>query len=315
MALTLLESTKLNPGAVIRNSIIEEFARSSDVLRVLPFQTIPGNSLSYSRESVLPSVGARGVNEGYTESTGVKSPQSEALKIYGGDLDVDSFILSTSGIGQRVVEETMKIKALAHYWTKSFIKGDSSSNPRNFDGLQIRLDGSQLFDAGSTSGGDPLSLAALDELIDSVDMPSHLIMNRTMRRRLAAASRDVSVGGQINYSVDEFGAKITSYAGLPILIADYDETGTQIMPFTEENPGGGTPASTSIYCVSIGDGRLQGIQGYNYDGSEGMTVRDLGELNEKPVWRTRIDWFTAFVIYQSRAAARLRGITNAAIIA
>jgi len=223
--------------------------------------------------------------------------------------------LSTSGIGQRVVEETMKIKALAHYWTKSFIKGDSSSNPRNFDGLQIRLDGSQLFDAGSTSGGDPLSLAALDELIDSVDMPSHLIMNRTMRRRLAAASRDVSVGGQINYSVDEFGAKITSYAGLPILIADYDETGTQIMPFTEENPGGGTPASTSIYCVSIGDGRLQGIQGYNYDGSEGMTVRDLGELNEKPVWRTRIDWFTAFVIYQSRAAARLRGITNAAIIA
>lgn len=315
MALTLLESTKLNPGAVIRNSIIEEFARSSDVLRVLPFQTIPGNSLSYSRESVLPSVGARGVNEGYTESTGVKSPQSEALKIYGGDLDVDSFILSTAGIGQRVVEETMKIKALAHYWTKSFIKGDSSSNPRNFDGLQIRLDGSQLFDAGSTSGGDPLSLAALDELIDSVDMPSHLIMNRTMRRRLAAASRDVSVGGQINYSVDEFGAKITSYAGLPILIADYDETGTQIMPFTEENPGGGTPASTSIYCVSIGDGRLQGIQGYNYDGSEGMTVRDLGELNEKPVWRTRIDWFTAFVIYQSRAAARLRGITNAAIIA
>lgn len=315
MALTLLESTKLNPGAVIRNSVIEEYARNSDILRILPFQTIAGNSLSYSREETLPSVGARGVNEGYTEGTGVKSPQSEALKIYGGDLDVDSFILATGGMSQRAIEESMKIKALAHYWTKSFIKGDSSSNPRNFDGLQVRIDGSQLLDAGSTSGGDPLSLAMLDELIDAVDIPTHLIMNRTMRLKLTQASRNETVGGQINYSLDEFGTRITNYAGLPILIADYDETGTQIMPFTEENPGGGTPASTSIYCVSIGDGMLQGIQGYNYDGSEGMSVRDLGELNEKPAWRTRIDWFTSFVIYQSRAAARLRGITNATIVA
>ncbi|MDY6969345.1 MAG: hypothetical protein SVR08_11935 [Spirochaetota bacterium] len=309
MALTLVEASKLHKGDVVRSAIIEIYARSSDILRVLPFETIAGSALKYNREETLPGVGFRGVNEGYTESTGILNPIVEPLVIAGGDLDVDKFILKTMGEDQRSVQEAMKAKALSLSWTAKFIKGDQESDPKEFDGLQIRLAGNQLIDAGATSGGDVLSLTKLDELIDAVQEPTALIMNKTMRRKLTAAARTSTVGGYIIYEPDEFGRTITKYNDLPILIADEDNTGTQILPFTEANPGGGTAASTSIYCVSFGEGMLTGIQNGDID------VADLGELDSKPCLRTRVEWLTGISIFHGKAAARLQGIKNAAVVA
>ena len=45
MALTLVEASKLHSGDVVRSAIIEIYARSSDILRVLPFETIAGSAL------------------------------------------------------------------------------------------------------------------------------------------------------------------------------------------------------------------------------------------------------------------------------
>jgi hypothetical protein len=311
MALTLVEAAKQNSGDVIRNAIIEMYARNSDILRVLPFESIAGNALKYNREDILPGIGFRGVNESYTESTGVLNPITEALAIAGGDLDVDTFIVRTMGLSQRAVQEGMKVKALALSWTRVFVKGDSSADPREMDGLQIRIPSgsSQLIAAGATSGGDALSLLKLDQVIDAVDGPTHLLMNKTMRRRLSQAARTAAVGGYLTYGVDEFGAQVTQYNGLPILIADYDNTNTQILPFTEANPGGGTAASTSIYCLSVGDGKLVGIQNGEID------VRDLGELQTKPAYRTRVEWFPGMALFHGRAVARLHGVIDSAVVA
>ena len=278
MALTIVEAAKLNPGDVVRNSIIEEYARSSDVLRVLPFADIPGNALKYNREEKLPGVGFRGVNEGYTESVGVLNPITESLVIAGGDLDVDRFILQTMGANQRSVQEGMKIKALAHRWTLAFIKGDSATEPREFDGLQRRIPAgsSQLIDAGATSGGDALSLFLLDTVISKVPGATHLAMNPTMALRLTQASRATGIGGFITWSLTEFGTQVRQYNNLPILEIDEDNDGNPILPFSEPNPGGGAAASTSIYVLSVGDGALTGIQNGAIDS------RDLGELEAKP---------------------------------
>ena len=311
MALTIVEAAKLNPGDVVRTAIVEMYARNSDILRVLPFENIPGNALKYNREEALPGVGFRGVNEGFTESVGVLNPITESLVIAGGDLDVDRFIVQTMGANQRSVQEGMKVKALAHRWTLAFIKGDSSADPREFDGLQRRIPSgsSQLLDAGATSGGDALSLFLLDTLISRVDDPNYLVMNKTMNLRLTQASRATGVAGFITYSLDTFGRRVAEYNGLPILIADEDNTGAQILPFTEPNPGGGTAASTSIYCCSVMDGGLVGIQNGPVD------TRDLGELEAKPVLRTRVEWYNGMAIFNGKAVARLRGIKNAAIVA
>lgn len=308
MALTLIEAAKLHSGDVVRSTVIELYARSSDILRVLPFIDIPGNAYKYTQEKTLPGIGFRKVNAAYTESTGILNPEIEPLVIAGGDLDVDNFILKTQGEDQRAVHEAMKVKALAHNWTLKFLKGDSTTTDAEFDGLQMRLGGNQLIVNDASSGGGALSLLKLDELIDAVQEPTHLIMNKTMRRRLSVASRTAAVGGNILWEKDEFGRQIAVYNDLPILIADEDNTGTQILPFTEA-PSTGTSQCTSIFCISVREDGVAGIQNGTLD------ARDLGELQTKSCKRTRVEWFCGQVVLHPKAAARLYSITNAAVVA
>ena len=310
MALTLIEATKLNDGDVHRNAIIEMFAANSDILRVLPFEDVPGGSLSYNQEGKLPGVAFRGFNEAYSEGVGVINPQVEVLKIAGGDLDVDKAILKTRGMDQRSVHEAMKVKALSLYLSGKFINGDSDADPRQFDGLRKRIAGFQLKGPTVTAPGtnSVLSLQALDAAIDAVDNPTHILMGKDMRRQLTSAARNYQVGGFIDYAVDEFGRRITLYNELPILIADYDDTGSFILQFNEVGPSAGTN-SASLYVLSVGAGMLTGLQ----NGT--MEVTDLGELQTKPVMRTRIEWLVGFAAMHGRCASRVWGISAGAITA
>jgi len=138
MALTLVEAAKIYKGDPIRSAIIEQFARSSEVLRTIPIETIQGTAMRYNREESLPGIGFRGVNEAFTEGTGIINPMTEPLVIAGGDLDVDRFIVQRMGEGTRTTHEMMKVKALSLNWTKTFIKGDQTTE-RNWMNLLTRL--------------------------------------------------------------------------------------------------------------------------------------------------------------------------------
>lgn len=301
MALTLLEAAKINSGDVFKAGVLAKFAESSEILRVLGFLGINGNSLKYNVEETLPGIGFRGVNGSYTESTGIINPKTESLVIAGGDLDVDKFIVDTMGASQRTVHEAMKIKALSLAWTKTFIKGDSESNPLEFDGLQKRLQGDSVIANHATGAG--LSLAKLDEAIDAVDGANAILMSKAMRRRLTVAARTQAVGGNITYTIDQFGRQVAMYNDLPILIVDKDNENSDILGFSEAN------STTSIYVVAFGDGQVQGLE------NGGMSVRDMGELETKPSLRTRIEWYSGFGVFAPRSAARLKNITDAAVTA
>lgn len=311
MGINLVEAMKLarNGGEVEKAAIIAMFARASDLLAVWPFDDIEGNAWSYNREGVLPGIAFRGVNESYTESTGIINPRTESLRIIGGDLDLDTFIEKTGGSGIRETHEGMKIKQMAADVTRVLIKGDASTQPREFDGLQVRLVGDQLIEAGSTDGGDAMSLIKLDEAIDATVNPSHIIMNKAMRRRMTAAARNSSVGGHIDFTKDEFGRRITVYADIPILVAYSDNGGTDPLAFDEVGSGGSTATATSLYVVGLGDGLVKGIQ------NGGMDIRNLGEQDSGPRVRTRVEWFVGMAIEHGRAATRLRGISDAAVVA
>jgi len=301
MAMTLIEAAKLmaNGGDTLSASVATKFAESSMLFEVLPFETISGNAYSFNREETLPGVGFRGVNESYSESTGVINPLVEALKIAGGDCDVDNFILSTGGTGARTTHTMLKVKAMSLLWAKTFIKGDSTADPREFDGLQVRLVGDQLVDNG-TAG---LSINKLREAIDQTDNPTAIIMSKAMRRLLSNAALNTSVGGFVGFTTDSFARRVTTFDDLPIIEMDRDNLNNDILPFTE------TGSTTSIYVVSFDDGGVFGLQ--NND----LMARDIGELETKPAVRTRVDWFNAFTVFNGRAATRLKGITNAAVTA
>jgi len=308
MALTLIEAAKLASGDVLRSAILELYAGSSPIMEVLPFVDINGNALKYNREGSLPGIGFRGVNEAFESSTGVLNPMIEPLVIAGGDLDVDRFILNTMGQNQRSVQEAMKVRALGLMLTRKFIKGDQTTDPREFDGLQTRVTGSQLIPAGATANGTPLSLGVLDEAIDQTLNPTHIIMNKKMARRLTTASRSSAVAGDLQFSVNDFGRRIASYNGLPILTMDLDGTGSEILGFNEASTSG-TATSTSIYVVSLGGDGVTGIQ------SGGVSVRDLGELQTAPVFRTRVEWFMGIAVFNGRSVTRIWSISDAPVTA
>lgn len=307
MPITLIEAAK-QANDPLKSGVIEMFAQSSELLRVLPFENISGNAIKYNREGELPGVAFRGVNEAYSEDAGVLNPVTESLVIAGGDLDVDKFIIDTQGAAVRATHEAMKIKALAASISKKIIKGDSDTDPREFDGLQKRLTGNQVITAGAGTG-TALSLKKLDEVIDAVMNPTHIIVSKAIRRLLSAAARSSSVGGYITYQPDEFGRKVAYYNDLPLIVLE-DADGSEILGFDEAASGAASPANTcSLYVVSLAPDKMTGIQ------NGVMDVRDLGELNTKPVFRTRIEWYNGLCLYHGRSAARLRDITNAAVTA
>jgi hypothetical protein len=195
--------------------------------------------------------------------------------------------------------DAMKAKSLSLTWLKTFLHGDTTVDPLSFDGLQRRITGDQLITPG-TNGGD-LTLALVDEMIDACrDVPDLLLMNKPMRRTVNALIR--SSGHALEFVTNQFGRQVQYYQGIPIGVVDKNPVDGEIMPFTEVM---GTNTSTcSIYALCFGPGNVQGLQ------TAPMDVRDLGELEVKPAFRTRIEWYSTFTIKHGRAAARLAGINQ-----
>lgn len=303
--------TSFNRGEVQKAAVVEYFARASAWLGLLHFETIAGNAYGYNVEGALPGVAFRGINESFTASTGIVNPATEALRIAGGDLKFDNFLMRTMGDARRAHEENMKAKALAAAVTTKLVKGDSTSDPREFDGLQARITGSQLFgaDASATDGGDALSLAKLDEAIDAVPGANQIWLSKSLRRKFAVAARTSSLAGNINLEKDDFGRPQYTYAGLPLLVPYPENDGTEPLAYDETASTGPTATATSLYILNVGPGKVFGIQ------SAPMSVRRLGEMHDEPQQVTRVEWDIGLVIEHGRAAARVQGIADSAIVA
>ena len=307
MAVTLAEAAKMAPN-VLTEGVIETFIKAHPLMQVLQFEDTV-NGWLYNQEGTLPGVAFRGVNESYTESTGVLNPVFDPLVIAGGDVDVDNHIIRNRGEKVRTTQVEMKVKALAHTIAHKIIKGDQGSDPREFYGLQARLTGAQKIAAGSTSDGDALSLAKLDQLIRAVDGANVLIMSQALKGLLQVAARNTSVSGQIVYSVDQFGTPIMKYGNVQIIEADPNGALYASLAFDEAYPVGSATTGTSIYAVNVNPNYFFMIQN-----AGGMIVTDLGEQDSKPVKRTRIEWDIGAVLEHPRGAARLWGIKNAAVV-
>lgn len=301
--LTLIEASKLiqNP---LQRGIVELIAASTPVLERLPFMEVAGNAYNFNRELTLPGADFRAINEAYIESTGIADPITEPLKVLGGTSKVDRALVKTQGNlnDLRAIADSQKAKATGLNFTKYFFKGDAASEPRAFDGLQKRISGPQLLTAGNTSGGDALTLAKLDEMLDQVQGGADMIFcNKTMRRRINSLMR--AAGQAIELVEDAFGRQIPAYAGIPIGIIELDAEGNEILGFSEANPGGGTPASTSIYaCRFAVQEAVSGLQ------AGPMEVVDNGLVG---VWyETLVEWICSFTIFNPRSAARLWGVAD-----
>ncbi|MCF3174793.1 hypothetical protein IPZ61_15855 [Streptomyces sioyaensis] len=313
MALTLAEAAKLSQDDLQRG-VLETFVIESPVLDRIPFLTIQGNAYAYNEEATLPGVEFRAVNNGYSESTGTVNPKSEKLVILGGDADVDRFIVQTRGNlnDQRAVQTRMKVKAAAYKFQDHFINGDTAVDVNGFDGLKKRLTGGQVLST-ATNGMGPVAAGhdffdALDALIAQVPglngSNGALYTNSKIIAKLKSSARRL---GGVEFVKDALTSKmVAQYNGIPLLDIGQTAAGADIIPMTETQ--GTSNAAGSIYAVKFGS--AEGDRAVTGLTNGGVQVRDLGELDTKPVYRTRLEFYTGLAVFGGKGAARLTGVLN-----
>lgn len=323
MALSLYQSTLLaaQNGEFKKAAVLQTFGEASPLFAAMPRVSIQGNSYAWTREVSLGSVASRAINGSYTPNEGAVETRSVGMKMFGGELDVDNFLIRAHGPQIRSQHEQMKARVMAQTIGYQIIKGSTTTaggataDPNGMDGLQVRYGGgfgsTAVVDGGenaaqilaNSGASDALSMRDLDLAIQAVENPTHLLMAKAQKVNITSYLRN---SASIQQTKDEFGRLVTTYNSLPILEADQLGTvsGLEQLGYNENND-----STTSIYVLSLTDMGFYMVQVGDID------VRDLGEQDSKPVHRTRVELYCNIVDAHPRSVARLYNIANLTAVA
>jgi hypothetical protein len=319
MAMTLNEYSKIAKDNLL-GFIADNFLMESNVMQQIVWQTNKQLSVGIPSMDTLPSVSWRKVNAAYSESTGTVKHKTESKYIFGHDIDVDVVIAKASDTieGARQLQRRMSAKAMAFEFNDVFINGDPASD--EFKGLSKRVDDinadgytSQYIDGGSTASAGRGMLYdsterqyffdMVNKLIHSIagHDPDGLLMNSKMLLAFESAARRE---GLLKKDADMFGRTINTYGASNIPLIDIGlkaDQSTEIITNAEVLSGGAD--ETSIYAVKYGENEfLWGLQ------QEPLSVRDLGEVQTKPVYRDRVEWVVGLAHSNPRSIGRLYGL-------
>lgn len=281
----LLDQAKLLTQDVLQRGVIMTMVQTSGVMEKLPFVEVVGSGYAYDIMEELPNVEYRAVNAGYTEGVATISQAVERLVILGGDVDVDVFLAKThSNINDiRSLHTEAKAKAVARQFEKDFFVGAGTSNA--IKGLDKRLSegiaGTEIKKDFSTAENAE-KLDALNELLDAVvDGADCLFMSKKMRREIMKVLQ--ASNHYIENGTDAFGRPVALYGGVEIRPVD-----DSLIP------------ADKIYAVKFGtDMYVHGLS------NGGIQVKDLGELDTKPCYRTRIEAYLGLATKHKKCFAVL----------
>jgi hypothetical protein len=296
MALTLAEASKLSQDMLL-TGVIETIIQESPVLQAMPFIQVAGNGLTYNRENTLPSAAFYDVGDEWSESTPTFTQVTVALKILGGDADVDNFLKATRSNLQDLEATVVQLKAKAvqQKFDDTFVNGDTSEDPKSFDGIDRLCAVGQALSMGEDGG--TLTMAKVDELIDTVKggKPHMLLMSRRSRRKLTALSRATGSGLLVS-DRNAFGQMVDYYDGIPLGVCDC---------ISDEQTVGESEDCSTIYAVQWGEGALAGLTGPG-----GLQVERVGSLETKDASRVRVKWYAAIALFNALKLAKLVGVRD-----
>ena len=319
MAWTLVDLSQVETDT-LRKSVIDTLLMESNVMQVVPWETIGQLATTIVRIQDLPSVGFRKINEGYSSTEGHFEQKVENISLMGCYMDCDKAIARAKNTiaDARAITQVMALKGTAYHFNDKFINGDPATDPEEFKGLQKRVDDvyadgftEQYIDNAGTSGDGVLLSSAeshnflnkLDQLIYSIKghNPDFLLMNKKMLLALRAILRKEKL---LDNTKDMFDRVVDVYQGCRLVdIGIKRDQTTEIITNTETLEAAGAAESTSIYAVKFGIGELLwGIQEYP------LEVTDKGELEATPVYRTELDWPLGLALADPRAIGRLYGV-------
>ncbi|MBA7466122.1 hypothetical protein ES707_01297 [subsurface metagenome] len=316
MAWTLAELSKIETD-VLRKSVMDTLLYEANMLEMVPWETIGTLATTVVRYQNLPSVGFRKVNNPYSESTGTFEQKTENISLCGADIDTDKAIARAKNtIGDaRAIQQGMMLKALGYSINDKFINGNPVSNPEEYMGIARRI--KRNYDAGFTgqviasattnqlphTTDSDVFLDELDKLIYAISAhtPDALLMSSKMLLVIRSVLRRQKL---LMTTQDMFGRIIDMYGSVKLIAMGVkaDQT-TEIIPSDGTEFWSDEVKHSSIYAVKFGIGdQLWGIQEYP------LEVKDLGEQQSKPVYRTRLDWPVGLADVDPRCMAVLHNL-------
>jgi HK97 family phage major capsid protein len=307
MATTLTEYAKLS-NDILRQGVIETMIKECPLLQMLPWMEINGNALTYNRELTLPAAEWHAVNDDWSTSPAVTFTQKTAtLAILGQNADIDNYVLQTRSNIQDVESAVIELtaKALRHELEDKFLYGNSSSDPKQFDGLIKLIDtaasSEQVIAAGAT--GAALTLSMLDQLIDAVKggKPDILLMSRRSRRKVNALAR--AAGSNLEVGRGALGEFVQLYNGIPIAVSDFIRDSHTLASGLETAYTGGS--CSTIYALSLGEDGVAGLTGPG-----GLQITPIGDMETKDARRYRIKMYCGLALFSSVKAAALIGVQD-----
>ena len=315
---TLVELSKIetDPG---RKSVIDTLLMEASLMEFVPWETIGALSTNIVRMGTLPSVGFRKINEGFTVGTAALEQKVENISLMGAFFDVDKAIVraKNTSVNPRALNQVMMTKAIAYKFNDRFINGNPESNPEEFKGLEQRIDdvvaagytGQEVDVAGGSNTEGILNSTGISHnFLNKFDQamyqikghnPAFALMNSSVLLAIRALLRKEKL---LDTTKDFFDRIIDIYGNtrLQDIGVTADQT-TEIIAEDETKGGGST--ESSIYFAKFGIREfLWGIQEYP------LEVEDKGLLEDKPIYRTEMDWPLGLAMADPYSMCRLYGI-------
>ena len=316
MAVTLVDHAmqSANQGKEVQSLIAYWFLEESNLAQILPFASNLQLALQITSMNTLPTIGTRKINASFSESSGTFEQKVEGKYIFGHEIDVDT-VLVKADPSERQTQREMSAHAMAFKFNDMFINGNPASD--EFKGIKMRVGDvynagiytNNYIDAGSATINRGMLYDTTDrqyfmdnisKLIDVTvgHRSSALFMNSKMYLAFEACFRRENV---LRQDKDMFGRIINVYQDVPLLrIGVKADQSTEVIPLDEDLSGGSE--ETSIYSVRFGEKMyLWGLQ------QEPMTVNDLGEVSDAPVYRDRVQWVVGLGVANPMSIARAYG--------
>lgn len=279
MAFTLAEM-KVGMNDKVATKVVDIFLKESEILQLLPFDdTVSpqgGSTLTYSyMQKVLPSTASfRALGEEYQHSSATLVEKHANLKIFGGEFDMDRVLKKAEGKYNNMAwQMEEKIRAAVSLFHYTLINGNSTSNEKEFDGLDKMLVGTTS-EFGATGKIDLSNITALkanaDEFYEALTRlirdteADALLMNNDMITKVQTVAR---ILGYKTESEEAFGKKVTVMDGVRMMdlknhytVSANTATANAVvkkgMSRTIGSDSGATTGLTDIYAVKfdINDG-------------------------------------------------------------
>lgn len=308
-SVTLAESAKLAQDELTAG-LIESVITINQFFQVLPFDSFDGNSLQYTRENALGSVGSAGVGADLSGATFKAAATFTSVNVgltkIIGDAEIDNLIQATrSGDGndQAGLQIASKVKSIGRSYQQQMITGTGSND--QFQGLEALCANDQK--VTPATNGSTLSFEILDELADLVvdkdGQVDYFMMNKRERRAYRALLRGQGGAGIIETIQLPSGDEIMAYSGTGVFRNDY-------IP-VDQTQGTATNAS-AVWAGTLDDGsRTTGIAGLTARNAAGMSVTPIGEKENADEFIYRVKWYCSMALFSEKGLAQAPGIIPA----